>query len=162
MVDQAQVNRLNDQDAAPRHVPEHAAAFLRDVVELTELQARLLACELRDWRNRTLVTTLLFTAALIVGLSCLPAVIVGAGFLIADAIQISTGAGILLGALGGWTLAGAASALAWVRWRRQTTLLDRSRVELARNLDWIKSVLSRLGKKVASAATSDGTRSHSN
>lgn len=116
----------------------------KDVITLCELQAELLQVDLRDWLRTCLAPSLaLAAAAAIVALASMPLVLLSlayclvefAGLSVAASMLIAAGVGLLIAAICGW--------LAWRIVQRQRGTFNRFNVELARNVRWLKQVLSR-------------------
>jgi glycerol uptake facilitator-like aquaporin len=124
--------------------PNVATSFsglAHDVVELAELQAQLLALDVKNTgRNAraafvlTVVGASFLLSAISVGLFALAAVLV-------ERLEWSQSAADIVAAVIGVALGGAVLAAAWHLWQSGLSALERSRDELSRNIAWIKSSL---------------------
>jgi hypothetical protein len=139
-------NGTNGRTAAPRAVVENLSDFLHDVVTLSELQAKLFVADLKDFRSGAAVPAALLGAGAIVALGCIPVLLMAIAWLLIDyeilshgwAFLAATGVGVLLAAVLG--IAG------WALFRRNLSVLERSQLELERNITWFKSVLKHSGR----------------
>lgn len=116
----------------------------RDVVILAELQAELLQVDLRNWVTTSIVPALIAgSVALVSAAASLPLLLLSfayflveyANLTVASSMLAAAGAGILIATIGG--------LLAMAAVRRSKGAFTRFRVELARNIRWLKQVLSR-------------------
>lgn len=127
----------------PPKLARDAAEVARDVAALADLQARLLADDLRNIRKGLTTGLVLQLGAMSLIVAALPVAVAGVGLLLAEIDGVSLAGGLLLAAL---LAAVAAIALALGGWRllkQQGRGLARSREELAQNVRLLKSVLAR-------------------
>lgn len=136
----------NGRTAAPRAVVENFGDFVHDVVTLSELQAKLLAADLKDFRAGATVPAALMAAAGIVALGCVPVLLMAVAWLLVDYRVMSHGWAFLTSTGVGLLLAGVLGGVGWFSFRRHLAALQRSQVELERNITWIKSVLKHSGR----------------
>lgn len=124
--------------------PTVARSFSRlahDAIELGELQAQLLTLDVRTLTSRMKTALMFGVASLVVLLGAVPiALLALAELLVAagdwsrpTAVAAAAGVGVLAAVL--------LMAIGWRGLERGAGSLDRSREELKRNLDWIKSSL---------------------
>lgn len=141
MVTQTQVNGSQKRRGAGMVFRENLSGLLHDVVELGELQTRLLMVDLNDASRGSVTAIVLVVSALVLSLGSVPVLLVGIGWaLITFAGWTHTAAFAATGA-GGLVLA---AVLAWLAWRTLNAAvgkLSRSRDELAANVAWIKDAL---------------------
>ena len=124
--------------------PNVATSFsglAHDVIELGELQAQLLALDVKSTGQNaagafvlTIVGASLLLSAISVGLFALAEVFV-------EKLGWPQSAADLVAALVGVALGGAVLTGAWYQWKSGLSTLQRSRNELSRNIAWIKSNL---------------------
>jgi hypothetical protein len=126
----------------------NVAGLLHDVVELSELQGKLLVHDVRSMSGnvRTALVLALVGAALLLG--SLPVALTALAELLVQQAAWSRpaayGAATAIGAVASVLLLGGA----WWRIRRGLAELDRSREELASNVAWLKSMLKGAGQNV--------------
>jgi len=124
---------------------------VRDVVALTELQVELLQVDAREAVRRVLMPLALMFAAGVVALCTVPMLLL----LIAEVLVATTGMpywlALLIVVILGFVVAGIVALLGWESLRSPLGAFQRSRDELARNIDWLK-------RTVAQQATADTRR----
>jgi putative superfamily III holin-X len=149
MADQTSVSgngsRFGSTPAAS--VVSNLADFGSDVATLAELQARLLALELKQTSQKAMVPVGLLAGAVALLLACLPVALIGASELLASAMQLS---------YRGWAyliVAGIALVIGLgIAWAASTRLgklpqgLNASKEELSRNIAWIRTVVLHSGR----------------
>ena len=117
-----------------------------DVLALTELQYELLQVELREFAGKVVAPALILAAgAMALGVGATPIALLALGYVLADAFEISLPSALLIAAGGGLIAASAIGLLAWRRITATAGTFVRSRQELSRNLEWLRSVLDRRG-----------------
>jgi uncharacterized membrane protein YqjE len=115
----------------------------RDVVTLAELQTDLLNVELRDWlRSSAAPTLLLSVAAVGFAAASMPLLLLSLAYYLRNSAGLSTAAAMLSASGAGLLVAGICGAAAWRFGHRSASAFARTRVELARNVRWLKQVLS--------------------
>jgi uncharacterized membrane protein YqjE len=141
MVNQASMSNSR-RFAPPEGILGSITEFGGDMATLAELQTKLAMVDLRDSVDRAKVPFLVTSVSAVVLLASLPVLMIGLGFVIAEALQLSQGVGLLL--TGGVLLivAGVIAAVAGLRLSRSFVSFRRSREELDRNVAWIRSVIS--------------------
>lgn len=155
MADQTPIDDYGAAD--PRHrtpatMTRSMADFLHDVTQLVELQARLLAVDLRESTSRMIWAAGLagFGAALLLG--CFPVLLLGIAYALVTQAGLSYAAACVWTAIGGAILALLVIGIAWLVFRRNLSIVERSRDELRRNVDWIRTALKERGHPGATPA----------
>jgi hypothetical protein len=141
-----EMNDVRDfPNASPSGEIRHGVRQLaRDVVTLVELQAELLEVDVRDWLRKSVVPMLIFgAAAAVMGLASIPVLLLAFANWLAAATELSTAAAMLIAAASGLAVAAVCGAIAWARMKKGGRTFTRFRIELARNIRWLKHVLSR-------------------
>jgi uncharacterized membrane protein YqjE len=147
MAREAKMNTGNGRaPAAPRAMVDNLSDFAHDVVTLSELQVKLLAADLNDLKSGAVTPLALMGLAAVVALGAVPVLLMAVAWLLVDYDVLARGWAFLAAAGGGLVLA-LVMGLAGFSWLpRQLAVLERSRVELDRNVTWIKSVLKHSGR----------------
>jgi membrane protein DedA with SNARE-associated domain len=145
MVAQTQVKPTNGSNSPPLAVARGTGELFSDALTLVELQGRLLSIDVGNDLRRLIVPAVLLVSGAVMGLSCLPILLVALALGIMAAwnlapwlaflIALGVGAFVaaILLAVGGWFL------------RNKLTFLSRSRSQWQQNVNWFKSVVRRLG-----------------
>lgn len=140
MADQTTLNRNGEAPATA--VREGLAEIAHDALLLAELQAKLVAADLRGQTK-----TAVWTAALAGGALFMLPSITTMGLLAVAAWLEQSGwrpaATLGVAAMIGLVVAAALCVAAYVAWRSRPRLFAASRQELAANLAWLRSALSR-------------------
>jgi hypothetical protein len=136
----------NGRTAAPRAVVENLGEFVHDVVTLSELQARLLVADLKDFRSGATVPAGLMALAAIVALGTVPVLLMGVAWMFVNYGGLAEGWAFLAATAIGLMTAAVLGGVGWLLFRRRLAALERSQVELERNITWIKSVLKHSGR----------------
>ncbi|HWE37593.1 MAG TPA: phage holin family protein [Isosphaeraceae bacterium] len=150
MADQATVNVGNGR-GVPINAPTEAvvggvADFGNDLATLVELQAKLIAIDLKVAVDRATMPLVVAAVGAVLALGALPVVLLGVAELLVQYAGLPRGWAYLL--VGGLAIVLAAVA-AWLMLPRLKASLEsfrRSREELTRNVSWIRTVLVRSGK----------------
>ncbi|WP_182869527.1 phage holin family protein [Rhodopirellula sp. JC639] len=114
---------------------------IRDFIDLWELQIQLLSVDSQAAKQSVAKAIGCAFAALLLTGTGLTVALLGAGFLLDELTQLSTGAALLL--IGGATLA-IVLLLLFVAWRSinsASAAMSQSKSELAENLRWLKATL---------------------
>ena len=141
-VDGGQVN------GAPEGMVGSIAEFGNDVTSLAELQLKLAAQDFKEVKAKALLPLSLVVAGLVVLLASVPVAIGGLALLVAQVLSISIGGALLLTAVVLMILTGALVAFAGRRLAASFAGFRRSREELIRNVNWIRTVLLYSGRAV--------------
>jgi uncharacterized membrane protein YqjE len=152
MADQATVSRGNGVpiDAPATAMVSNLAEFGNDFATLAELQAKLAAIDLKESAGHAALPAGLLAAALVLLLGSVPVLLAGVATLIARYTGIAPDWALLLTAVVALALAAVLGALAASRLGRSFSSFQRSRDELARNVSWIKTVLTYSGRSAPS------------
>jgi hypothetical protein len=140
------MNGSNGRTAAPRAVVDNLSDFLHDVVTLSELQAKLFLTDLKDFQSGATLPAALMGAAAVVGLGCVPVLLMAVAWLLIDYEVLTHGWAFLVAAGIGLGAAALLGGAGWFALRRQLAVLERSKLELERNITWFKSVLKHSGR----------------
>jgi len=139
---------MNDGRKPPEYAGTAAVKHLgnlgHDITSLAELQLKLLAADAREAGRRAALPLGLLVGAAAVALGCVPVLL----FALAAALQqagLSGPVALALSALVGLAVAGVLGWFGWSLIGSSFVSLERSREELTRNLQWIKSALASRG-----------------
>jgi uncharacterized membrane protein YqjE len=118
-----------------------------DVASLVELQAKLAAYDFKDAVNKAAVpsTTLIVSTAVL--MASLPVVLIGLGFALAS-MGIAQWAAFLITGVVFATVAGVIAWFSLVRFLKSFESFRRSREELVRNINWLRTVALQSGRPV--------------
>jgi len=119
------------------------SSFANDAMTLTELQAKLLAADLRECRRRSWVPSLVLLAGLAIGLACFPIAMVTVALGLVQFLETSHFTAFLIVLVTGATGSVLLCLVSWITVRQHFARLQRSRDELVRNLRWMKRVITR-------------------
>jgi hypothetical protein len=138
---------MSDHDDIPSPAGEirHGVSqVLRDMVTLGELQTELLQVDLRNFLTAHVVPTLIFSAvAAIAALASLPILLASLAYYLVEVANLTVASAFLAAAGVGLVIAAICGSIAWQRFKSQGNAFARSRIELARNVRWLKQVLGR-------------------
>jgi hypothetical protein len=147
MAGQTSVEQQNGRYEAPASVfARNFSDCAHDVVNLAELQSRLLLIDLKQSARQTAVPAGLAGAALAILLGSIPVLFMAIAYALVEGAGWPHWAGFLLAGVLGLILGGGLAAGAYALVRRSVTGLERSRKELADNLRWLKDTLSASGR----------------
>jgi len=151
MVDQASLNEpgwpgpslYKRQESAAAGVRDGVGDLLHDVVSLSELQVQLLAVDARESVDKAKTPIGLLVGGIALALGAVPVLLLS----LAEALTLWLGweraLSYLVSGLAGAVVAGILLYLAWQQMGAVLAVFDRSRVELAENIRWIKYALTR-------------------
>jgi len=147
MANQTSVETRDGHDESP------ATAFARsfsdcahDIVNLSELQARLLALDLKQTARRTAAPAALAAVGLAILLGVVPILLVTIAYVLVEVAGWPHWAGFLLASGVGLIVGGGLAGVAYALFRNSFSALQRSRKELSDNLRWLKDTLSTSGR----------------
>jgi hypothetical protein len=130
--------RLPDQDAS---VTRSISGLIHDVLDLSELQARLLAVEARAAKEAVRTGVILFAGGSVVALAAIPVALLSLAEALVAYAGWSRTAGLLAASAAGLAIALTLIMTGLRYLRGDVVAFPRSRQELARNIAWIKSGL---------------------
>lgn len=131
----------NGAEAPARAISRNVSDFAHDISTLADLQWQLASVDLKQALRKLTLPAILLVAAIGLILGAIPVMFLGVGYLLVEYTELSVGWACLVAALGGLIVAGLFAAIGYVRLTHSFDVLHRSREELARNFNWIKSVL---------------------
>ena len=144
MVSQA---TMNGRHTGARQVTRSISELAHDVVTLGELQARLIACDLREGKSRAIGPIILIASGLLLALGALPVLLMGIGWLLVNHAGWSESSALLIAAGGGLFFAGGLAWWGWSRLHLALSIIARSQQELTENIRWLKSALQRHSRR---------------
>ena len=145
MVAQTPISPTNGSPSPPVAIARGTGELLSDALTLVELQGKLLVIDVEDDLRRLIAPVILLAAGAVLGLSCLPIVLVTIAVgLIAGAELAPWLAFVIALAIGAGVAAILLAAGMWIL-RNKLTFFSRSRTEWQQNVKWFKSVVRRLG-----------------
>ena len=139
---QTQLNERNGtSESASRGFARGVGDFAHDVLTLAELQAQLLAADVQECRQRTLVPAVLLFCGVAVSLACFPIALTALALFLIQFFKTSYATGFLMAFVVGAVVGAWLSVIGWRQVAKRVAVLQRSQHELIRNLRWIKKVL---------------------
>jgi len=139
---------MNTNGDTRTNEPTVAASFAdltNDIIELGELQAQLLACDVKKTSQNVRTSLILFAIGLGLLLGCVPVVLIALAELLKSQLAWSPPAAYAVAAIVGLLCCAAALGVGYVKLRTGFDALNRSRVEFNRNIAWLKSTLRNRG-----------------
>jgi hypothetical protein len=141
---------MNSNGRVREEEPSVATSFselAHDVIELAELQAQLVAHDVKSTAQKTRTSLLLSVVGVCVLLGAVPVLLMAIGEFISEQAGWPQSAGLAIAAAIGIVASGVLLATAWNRLSAGLSSMQRSRDEFNRNISWIKSTLrGQLGK----------------
>jgi hypothetical protein len=133
------------ETASPTGDIRHGVSqVLRDVVTLGELQTELLQVDLRNFLTTHVIpTVVLGVVAIVSALASLPILLASLAYFLVEVANLTVASAFLAAAGVGLLVAAICGGIAWQRFHSQRDAFARSRIELARNVRWLKQVLGR-------------------
>jgi hypothetical protein len=129
--------------AKDTNVVGHFSELAHDVVELAQLQGQLLTLDMTATWQRMKVGVLLTIVGACVLLGSVPIVLLIAAESLVEFAGWSRTAAAAVAGGGGLLAAAAILAFAWLQLQTMLESFNRSREELSRNLEWLKTSLQR-------------------
>ncbi len=120
-----------------------------DVIEISELQAKLFVMDVKKSSRRTRTCLVLAVIGACLLLGTIPVALFALAQLLVEQLQWSQSAALGAATLVGLVLAASAAGAAWAMVKSGLVSLQRSREEFARNIDWLKSTLRNRGQAAA-------------
>jgi len=151
MVDQASLNEpgwpgpalYKREPSAAAGVRDGVGDLLHDVVSLSELQVQLLAVDTRESVDKAKTPIGLLIGGISLALGAIPVLLLSLGEALTLWLGWERALSYLVSGLAGVVIAGVLLYLAWQQTGAVLAVFDRSRVELAENVKWIKYALTR-------------------
>lgn len=134
-------DRKGTSESASQGFARGVGTFAHDVLTLAELQAELLAADVRECRQSARIPALLLLCGLAVTISCFPVALTALALFLTRFFETSYACGFLLAFLIGAVVGVALIGVGWFQVSRRVAVLRRSQQELIRNLRWIRKVL---------------------
>lgn len=125
-------------------VPDVVGSFsglTHDVIELSELQAKLFALDIKNSTQRTRTCLILAIIGVCLLLASIPVALLTLAELLVEQLDWSRAAALGTATLVGVVLSAVFAGAAYLLVRKGLFSLERSRDELNRNLSWIKTTL---------------------
>jgi hypothetical protein len=117
------------------------AGLTHDVIELAELQAQLLALDVKSTSQKARISLVLAVSGICILLGTVPVALFTLAELLNGPAGWSRPAAFGMATLVGVLVSGGILVAAWLRMRSGIVTMQRSRDELNRNIAWIKSSL---------------------
>lgn len=147
--------KMTTNGRANRNGPSVTASFselTHDVIELAELQAQLLALDVKETSLSTRTSVLLLIAGMGILLGSIPIALIAFAEVLIEQASWSHALSYAVSTLLGLALSAGLMLTAYSRFKNGVGALRRSREELSRNVAWIKS---NLRSRATGAATHD-------
>jgi len=142
MADQTSVRDHNGKPEAPaRAIGRNVSEFAHDFTALADLQLKLLSVDMKQAMRRLRLPTILAIVAGALALGTIPVILLGIGYLFIEYAELSVAWSFLLTALLSLIVVAILLGVAYARIRGSMSILNRSRDEFIRNVNWIKMVL---------------------
>lgn len=123
--------------------------FGSNLLSLAELQGQLALCDAQDAAAKAKWSVVLAVLGVVLALVALPVLLIGLGFVLARALDVPQGVGLLIAGGAGLALGGLLAFLFGRRIGSSFESFRRSTDEFGRNLAWLKTVLAHSGKSAA-------------
>jgi hypothetical protein len=117
------------------------SGLTHDVIELSELQAKLFMLDVKKSSRRTRTCLILAIVGICLLLASIPVALLALAELFVEQLEWSRAAALGVSTLAGLVLSAVFAGAAYALARSGLFSLERSRDELSRNLSWIKSTL---------------------
>jgi hypothetical protein len=135
---------MNTNGKSRTETPNVATSFAgltHDVIELAELQAQLLALDVKTTSQKSRTSLILAIVGVCLLLGTIPIALVAVAELLIQQFGWSRVAGFASAGLLGAVLSAGILGAAWARFRTGIATMQRSREEFSRNIAWVKSSL---------------------
>ena len=120
----------------------HARSILADVIEVAELQVRLLGCDAGNAKEKTIRSVVALCAGVAAVLGAIPVLLAGSAILIASSTSLSLGSCLVIVGFIVCAIAVVAIMLSLRVLRKGFYMFQPSKIEFASNLAWLKSLIS--------------------
>lgn len=131
------------QPSAAAGVRQGVGELLHDFVSLGELQTQLLTLDARESAQKAVVPIGLLIGGIALALGAVPVLLISLAEALVLLLEWERALAYLVSGLAGAVIAGLLLYLAWRQTAAVIAVFDRSRVELAENVRWIKYALTR-------------------
>lgn len=135
-------------------VAGRVSELTHDVIELSELQAKLFMLDLKESSQRMRTCLILAIVGICVLLGTIPVALLALAYLLVEQLEWSQAAALGVATLVGIAITAIAIGAAWSIFKRGLMSLERSREELRRNIEWLKSTLRNRGQPTADKSRS--------
>lgn len=136
----------NGPQPGPGDVVTSLAEFSENLLTLAELQARLATLELKQNIQAARISGPVILAGAVLAVVSFPLILAGIAELLVSELAMKRGYALLSVAIPALAIAGTAVALAVSRLRRRAHGFPLSSEELARNLNWVRTVMLHSGR----------------
>jgi len=126
-----------------RNLRDDIGGFAHDVLTLAELQSKLFVTEVQEHGRRAAFPTMVLLFGVTLGVACCPIALVAFALMLVQATGLSLASAFSITAISGVILSLLISVIGCILIRSRVSTPSRSREELARNLKWMKTVLSK-------------------
>jgi uncharacterized membrane protein YqjE len=136
--------KMNGNGRLRTKMPDVAGSFselTHDVIELTELQGKLFMLDLKKSSQRTRTVLILAIVGVCFLLGTIPVALMALAHLLMEQLGWTQAAALGVATLVGVGLAAIVLVAAWAIVKSGLISLHRSREELSRNIEWLKSTL---------------------
>lgn len=143
---------LNGTQRAGRDFRAHFSGLARDVGRIAELQARLVAAEMRQSRSALLCSAGCWATAGLLLVAMLPIALAALGLWLADSTVLTVAGGLACVAAAATAMAIALGYVALAQFRKQREAWERSRIELLESVRALQQMfVDRTGDKTNEA-----------
>ncbi len=132
--------------ASDPNVAQSFSELTHDVIELGELQAQLFVHDVKKTTQNARVALMLSIIGVCVLLGCIPVALIAVAELLTWLLEWPDVASYAVATLIGLVLAAATLGVGYYRIKKGVVAIDRSREELNRNVEWLKSTLRTRGR----------------
>jgi len=129
--------------SAPKGLAGDVREFAHNVLTLAELQAHLFVADVQECGQRVMIPGIVLICGVVLGMACFPLALVVLALFLVQLFEVTYAMGFLIAFAAGAVLSALLVAIGYLQVREHAILLQRSREELRRNLNWIKKVLKR-------------------
>ena len=136
-----QQTTLENSTETTRDFTARLAGMARNLARIVELQARLLAADIRRSQRGLAVTALFAALTLLLLLVAAPVALAGLGLLLAETTELSTAGGLLVAAALAVVTALACAGFGYYQWIRQREMWKASKRELQSNLEALRQAM---------------------
>jgi len=133
----------------PAAVVTNLAVFGENLLTLAELQSRLASLEVKQNVQAAKIGVPVMLGGAALSMASLPLILAGIAELLVSELGMKRGYALLSVAIVAFGVAGAGIAVAAAQLRRTAVGFPLSREELARNLNWVRTVLLHSGRAVS-------------